>query len=197
MLKLTMWSTCESLMQEYTHTHTHTHTHADILCTQRLKPQVWRELCLFGMNELPPTSPLTFLHLLLPLPLSSLLCFLHTLSTFSSLTSSEQRLSPSSPILQVYLLSFSPLTTPLSHHFCLFLSSPLSWHKISHTDSEECQECARSCSIMLLLHIWLQPQNLRSMSVFFFPEPMDGWVDGWMDGGIEWLMKKWDCWPSP
>lgn len=128
------------------------------------------------MNELPPTSPLTFLYLLLPLPLSSLLCFLHTLSTSSSLTFSEQRLSPVlshsaslspfillssdnwsfSPLLLVFILS-SVLT--FTHGFrgmsgmCLFLQHHVVvTHMTATPELEEC-EC-------------------------FFPRA-HGWMDGW------------------
>lgn len=160
---------CESLMQEYTHTGT--------LSIQRLKTQVWRELCLFGMNELPPTSPLTFLHLLLPLPLSSLLCFLHTLSTSSSLTSSEQCLS----LVLSHYASLSPFIL-LSFDNCSFsplllvfiLSSVLTF---THGFRGMSGMCLFLQHHVVVTHMTATPE-LEECECFFSQSP---WMDGWME----------------
>lgn len=148
---------------------------------------VWKRLnsLLIFLSHFPTPSSFSFSPLLRSHPLNHPLCHL-----------------PEAASLLLPLFHISEIPVPLSSFsfnlklttFSLFvLSSPLSWHKLSHTNSGECQECARSCSIMLLLHIWLQPQNLRSVSVF--PEPMAGRMDGCRRRMIDEEVGQ--CWPSP
>lgn len=119
-----------------------------------------------------PSFPF-FLTSSLPLPSSFLSAFLE-----------YQLISlHSSPVWQL----FAPLLFFGFHPFSL------SWHKLSHTDSGECQECVRSCSIMLLLHKWPQLRGLRSASVF--AGPMDGQMDRYRHWMIDEEVRP--CWPSP
>lgn len=179
-----MWKS--EWMQERTHSSTHTQSKA-------LKPQVLREFCLEGLNSL--------LISLSHFSTSSFSLFLfHPFSayftSFHSLTSLKQLLwsFPFSTFLKYLLISLGSLYLwPLFHLFLLVFYPLPCLDTNFHTSPGECQECVHSCSIMLLLHIWLQPQNLSSVSVF--PEPMDGQMDGCRQRMIDEEVGQ--CWPSP
>lgn len=156
---------------DYTRSRTDTHTQCEAT-------GVKSSVCLEGLYSLRP-----------------LLSHFSTSSSLSSFTSSQPLVfwHPLSPLPATWSLAlfstclkclFSflpPLPTVLSHLFILY---PVT-HR--HTNARmqiwrNVRNAPNSCSIMLFFYIWLQLQNLSSVSVF--PCRAQGWMErqiGWME----------------